>query len=85
MILEFKTDTLFLDDPANGTIVEMMKYNISGDTLTLVKISGASSCGDEKGVYKLSIKDNKLYMAVINDDCYDRAAAMPDEPLEKAD
>lgn len=63
MILQFKNDTLYLNDPVNGSVVEMMNYKISGDTLTLVKISGGSSCGDENGIYKVSIKDNKLSMA----------------------
>jgi len=85
MILQFKNDTLYLNDPANGTIVETMNYKISGDTLTIVKISGSSSCDDEKGVYKISTKDDKLFMTLIEDNCYDRSAAMPDDPLVKVE
>jgi hypothetical protein len=30
----------------------MMNYKINGGTLTVLKISGGSSCNDEKGIYK---------------------------------
>ena len=85
MILQFKTDTLLLNDPENETVVETMNYSISGDTLVFTKLNGSSSCGEEKGVYKLAIKDNKLFMTVIDDPCYDRVAAMPDEALMKVE
>jgi hypothetical protein len=52
MILQFKIDTLYFNDPANGNVVEMMNYKINGGTLTVLKISGGSSCNDEKGIYK---------------------------------
>jgi hypothetical protein len=85
LILQFKTDTLLLNDPVNGNIVETMNYKISGDTLTLIKISGSSSCNDEKGIYKISAKDDKLFLGLIEDSCYDRSSAMPDEPMVKVE
>jgi hypothetical protein len=83
MILQFKTDTLLLIDPMNNQPVETMKYSVSGDTVTITKISGASDCNDEKGIYKMEIKDNKLFITLISDDCYSRSASGADEALEK--
>jgi hypothetical protein len=33
------------------------------------KIRGGSLCNDEKGIYKISAKEDKLFMTVINDNC----------------
>jgi hypothetical protein len=83
MILRFSNDTLYLQEPLTGDNFEVMHYSIKNDTLTFSKISGNSDCGDEKGIYKLSIKDDKLFMIVINDDCPGRADAIPFEGLKK--
>jgi len=32
-------------------------------------------------IYKMTIKDNKLFIYVANDDCLNRAASNFDEPL----
>lgn len=68
MILQFKNDTLYLNDPTNGNIVEMMNYKIRGDTLTIVKIGGGSSCNDVKGIIKFQQR-GELFMTLINDSC----------------
>jgi hypothetical protein len=83
MILQFKQDTLLLNNFADGSTVEAMNYKMNGDTLILTKISGISPCYDEKGIYKLSIKNDQLFMTLIEDNCDARAAALPDVPLVK--
>jgi hypothetical protein len=83
LVLQFKQDTLLLNYFADGSNVETMNYTIKGDTLTMTKISGISPCEDIKGVYKLAIKNDQLFMTLIEDDCHERASAMPQQPLVK--
>ncbi|MGN6532003.1 MAG: hypothetical protein ACTHK0_09645 [Ginsengibacter sp.] len=83
MILQFKQDTLLLNYFANGSNAETMYYEIKGDTLMMTKISGISPCYDEKGIYKLAIKDDKLVITLIDDSCNVRGSAISGQALEK--
>ena len=83
MVLQFKQDTLLLNYFEDGSNAEMMKYEMKGDTLIMTKISGISPCDGVKGSYKLSVKDDKLFMTLIEDSCDARASAMPQQPLVK--
>ncbi|HEU5364396.1 MAG TPA: hypothetical protein VFU62_02630 [Hanamia sp.] len=83
MVLQFKKDTLLFNYFADGSNAETMNYQMKGDTLIMTKISGISPCDGIKGSYKLSIKDDKLFMTLIDDSCDVRASAMPGKPLEK--
>lgn len=77
MFLKFKTDTVELKYPDN-TPIETMKYKISNDTLTIRKLSGATSCSyTEDATYKIMIKDKKLVLTLLNDDCHDRRTVWP--------
>ncbi len=68
---EFRRDTLEMI--YNGRIVERMNYTLKADTMTLVKLSGSSPCKEEIGQYKVTIKGETLYIALISDDCMGRA------------
>jgi len=84
MILQFKSDSLFFNDPETGNNFEAMSYELRNDTLTFIKLSGNSSCSTtDKGMYKVEIKDDHLFMSLINDECYDRPSAIPEEGLSK--
>lgn len=78
--LHFKKDTVMLTIVADGTLVETMTYSISKDTLRLTKISGMSPCGDAiTGLYRFEIKDDKLTITPISDDCPERSNAFTPE------
>jgi hypothetical protein len=78
--MHFKKDTVLLTVAADGTLVETMTYTINKDTLRLTKISGMSPCGDNvTGLYRIEIKDEKLSIIPISDDCSDRANAFKPE------
>jgi hypothetical protein len=83
MVLQFKQDTLLLNYFQDGSNAELMNYQMNGDTLIMTKISGISPCDGIKGSYKLSVKDHKLFMTLIEDSCDARASAMPQQPLVK--
>lgn len=83
MILQFKTDSLCLNYP-DSTPFETMSYKISYDTLTIRKLDGQSECSyDQDATYEIKIKDNKLFVTPLNDDCSVRVAAWPSDGLEK--
>lgn len=78
--MHFKKDTVLLSVAADGTLVETMTYTINKDTLRLTKISGMSPCGDNViGLYRIEIKDDKLTIVPISDDCSDRVNAFKPE------
>jgi hypothetical protein len=78
--MHFKKDTVLLSVAADGTLVETMTYTINKDTLRLTKISGMSPCGDNViGLYRIEIKEGKLTIIPISDDCADRANAFKPE------
>lgn len=79
-IMHFKKDTAILTLLADGSIVETMSYSVSRDTLRLTKISGLSPCNDNAGLYRIQLKDDKLTIAPLSDDCNERANAFKPEP-----
>ncbi len=84
VVLDFKTDTLNLVDKQDGKVFESMTYKISGDIISLVKLSGNSPCDvGFKATLKYAIANNKLTITVITGDCEGWAAAWPDEPFKK--
>ena len=84
MVLQFKADTMFLKVAETRDDFEVMHYTVKNDTLSYTKISGNSDCGpDQKALYKIEIKDDLLFLTVINDECEGRANATPSEGFKK--
>lgn len=79
-IMHFKKDTAILTLAADGSLVETMTFSVAKDTLRLIKISGLSGCDDTAGLYRIQIKDDKLTIEPISDECYDRVNAFRPEP-----
>jgi hypothetical protein len=83
-ILHFKKDTVVLTIAADGSLIETMNFIVSKDTLKLLKLSGMSPCADNiTGLYKIEIKDDKMTIVPISDDCSERANAFKPEPWIK--
>lgn len=83
-IFEFKKDTVYLYLGADNSLLETMSYTIKNDTLTLVKLSGMSPCGtDTKGIYRIEVKDDKLFIKPLSDDCQERLNAFPADPFTR--
>jgi len=83
-ILHFKKDTVVLTIAADGSLIETMNFTISKDTLKLIKLSGMSPCADNiTGLYKIEIKDDKMTIVPLSDDCSERANAFKPEPWIK--
>lgn len=79
-ILHFKKDTLIVMVAADPSmVVETMTYKLKNDTLTIIKLSGTSPCTEAAGVYKCVLKDEKLFITPLNDDCVERANAFTPE------
>ena len=82
MVLQFKADTLLVNTTDDDETVEAMKYTIKNDTISIIKIFGESDCsGDSLAICKILIKDDKLYISSIKDDCPQRADAWPEEGM----
>ncbi len=90
-IMVLKEDTFFLVfasgfnpnkiDP--DYILETSTYKIDLDTLTIQKVTGKSPCSEDIiGKYSFEIKNDMLYIQVMDDVCSQRASAFPNEPLK---
>lgn len=83
MVLQFKSDSLLLNYP-DGSTFETMKFKINNDTLSILKLDGQSSCSySDTATYKIWVKDKKLFISSLTDDCPDRISAWPPGGLEK--
>lgn len=84
-ILSFSNDSLSLK-LADGSPVEFMKYTINKDTLSITKLDGKSPCDyTTAAIYKIEIKNSRLYISPLKDDCNERADAWPTDGMIKND
>jgi len=85
MILQFKTDSLLLNYP-DGSAFETMSFKISNDTISILKLNGQSPCSySDTATYKIGLKDKKLFVSSLNDDCPERVSAWPADGLERVE
>ena len=84
LVLQFKKDSLLVTVPDGNETVEIMRYKINNDTLSITKLYGRSSCDEGTAAsYQISIKEKKLYVSPLKDNCDIRWAAWPKGGLEK--
>lgn len=75
VILQFSKDVYTV--MWNGKTIEQMNYTVQGDSITVVKTSGASPCLMlSQGTYKFTIANDKLSLVVISDSCSQRISAL---------
>jgi hypothetical protein len=80
----FGADTCFAYVLPDSILLETMTYKIEKDEMTLLKVSGSSPCDNSTpGKYKFEIKDEKLFIRLVKDDCQDRANSFNSEPFAK--
>lgn len=74
----FQKDTARLSMIETNEDFEVMLYHTKSDTLFLSKLYGISPCPIETiGAYLFRIKDEKLYLKPLDDNCMERAASFP--------
>jgi hypothetical protein len=78
--IDFAKDTVKIIVADEDALIETMSFTIKNDTLTIVKLSGLSPCDTEtSGKYKFEVKDDRLTIVPISDDCQGRLEAfLPD-------
>ncbi len=82
--LQFKKDTVMINLVSDGTLIETMNFKVSKDTLRITKLSGMSPCTEDIiGVYRFEIKEEKLTITAIRDNCPERATAFRPEAWTK--
>ena len=58
--------------------------DVKGDTVFLKKLSGSSPCGSEEASYIYSIKDDVLFLKLVNDPCEIRSGAFSPEGYKRS-
>ena len=77
VIFDFKKDILSLYTVADSTMIETMNYTKDDTSFTLTKIDGQSDCDNSTpGKYRFKIKNGKIEIKMISDDCYDRSSVI---------
>ena len=70
------SDSSFVTN-SNGEVVIRLNCTINSDTLTIVNQDGAETgCPDQKGKYKIDLKENSFKLSRIEDACDGRAQAI---------
>jgi hypothetical protein len=70
------TDSSFVTN-SNGQVVIRVNCSIARDTLTIVNLDGAETgCQDQKGKYKIDLKENSFKLTLIEDACEGRSQAL---------
>lgn len=73
VIFAFKTDTVEVISAGNSEIFETMLYTVQDSVVTIKKISGQSECDDTPGKYKFQMKDDGMFVTLVEDACTHRA------------
>jgi len=77
VIFDFRTDTVEALAAESSESIETMLYTVKDTVLTLQKITGGSECDDTViGKYKFEMKDDGMYVTLIDDACDDRSNAL---------
>lgn len=73
VVFNFKTDTVEAISADDGEILETMLYTVEDSVLTIKKITGQSECDETPGKYKFQMKDDGMYLTLMEDACTHRA------------
>ncbi|MBG9376446.1 hypothetical protein I5907_09390 [Panacibacter sp. DH6] len=77
VMFDFKTDTLEALVVADNSTLELMKYSVKDNVLSIQKISGQSDCAESAvAKYKFEMKNNELVLTVVEDECYNRSGVL---------
>jgi hypothetical protein len=77
VIFDFGADTVEAFSIQDNESLETMIYTVQDTILTLKKITGQSDCDDTViGKYKFAMKDDGMYVTMIEDSCTDRSDAL---------
>jgi hypothetical protein len=69
---------------AGGGEPEVLTYSIQKNIITMTKVSGGSPCETgAEGKLKYEIKDDKLYLTVVETKCEAFSKALDDKPYTK--
>lgn len=82
VIFDFEKDVMNLYLADGITLLESSAYKLQNDTLSINKISGGSPCNNETiGTYKFEIRDEKLFITLIDDACSERKNSVSTEGM----
>jgi len=77
VVFDFRTDTLEAFVAEDNSSLELMKYSIKDNVLSIQKISGQSECDDTAvAKYKYEIGSDGLLLTLIEDNCIDRSGVL---------
>src|ERR1700712_2842192 len=76
ILWKLASDTSFFYNGDDNALLDLSVFKVQDSTLSIRKISGLSSCGDEEGIYKFVLKDNSLNLFLVKDICSDRYGAL---------
>jgi hypothetical protein len=79
----FEKDTVYVSFAAGGE-PEVLTYSVQKNVITMAKVSGGSPCDPgTEGKLKYEIKDDKLFLAVVETKCEAFTKALDDKPYTK--
>jgi hypothetical protein len=75
LTLHIGTDSSFVST-GSGDVVIRSVVQVSADTVSMRDVDGQYACTNGTGIYKYSIKEDKLVMKMVTDPCDNRSGAI---------
>ena len=69
-------DTSYFYNSDDNTLLDVSVFKVQDSTVSIRRVSGESSCGEEVGLYKFTVINGEFKLYLIKDDCADRAGAL---------
>jgi len=80
---DFAKDSLKVFVVADSSLLEANVYSLKDGELSILKVTGISTCDGITGKYKLEIKNEQMIFTLISDPCSDRSEVLDKTILTK--
>ena len=81
---DFGKDSLKVFVVADNTLLETNVYSVKDGELTILKVTGISSCDGITGKSKFEIKNDQMVFTLLSDPCSDRSEVLDKTILTKS-
>ena len=80
---DFGSDSLKVFTVADSSLLETSLFKEKDKELSIIKVTGISTCDGITGTYRFEIKKDQLVLTLISDPCSDRSEVLDKAVLKK--
>jgi hypothetical protein len=83
ILWKLTADSSFFYNNDDNSLLDVATYKVQDSTLTIKKVSGLSSCGEEEGSYRFVITTDEMKLYLLKDDCNDRSEVLDNSKFSR--